>query len=600
MSVRDPKRVSDGLLSVEGGMDSGSNPSIVLRNQVAFAVNVAMRGGFGSNRPGYVQKILRFESQDDLDYFEQNNVQGAGYFKPQNGNPLIIVSVGGRIYRIDVLNNNPGAANVIEITPATQNSPNQRHAWMVQAEQYFIIQDGQSLPIIYDGATARRSNPNAPDYEIPVGTAMEYGLSRLVVVKPDGRNYVVGDIANGPTEVYQFTENQFLAEGGQINVPIPGRITAVRITSVLDRGIGQGDLLVFTENGVVSAKIGEKRSTWKDIQFQTVAALQFGAVSQFSTIIVNGDVFFRARDGMRSLAMTQRQFETRWSVSPMSHEVERILKYDTEWLLEHCWAVNFNNRLLMSTNPGPVKNGAYHRNITALDFEPISSLRQQQPPAFDGMWTGIRPTAMLVGEYPSGQRCFVFHRNDDGLNELWEITKDAKFDNTTDGIASFVETRSMDFQDSMGLKKLESGDIYVDDLAGEVDFDVKFKPDQHPCWLDWHSWSECSTISDCTVGSSGCMTVHNYRPQYRTRMLLPQPPDSCESGDDKPSRLGYEFQVRIAWTGRARIKAFRAHAYDQQERPTGCRVSSDCRTTECCDLDPLSYLVESQENTVPE
>lgn len=597
MSVVDPKRISDGLLNCEGGIDSGSNPSTLKPNQVSFAVNAVMRDGFITNRPGFNQIILRFEDQGDLDYFQDHNVQGVGYYKPQNGNQVLIASVGGRIYKIDPTVTNQAKANVIDITPAVANSSTRRHAWMVQAEQYFIIQDGQSLPIIYDGATARRSNPNAPNYEVPVGTAMEYGLGRLIVVKPDGRNYVVGDIANGPTQVYQFTEHTFLAEGGQINVPLPGRITAVRITSVLDRGIGQGDLLVFTQYGAVSAKIGEKRSTWKDIQFQVVAATQFGALSQFSTIVVNGDVFFRSGDGIRSLAMTQRQFETRWSMSPISHEVERILKHDTEWLLDHCYAVNFNKFLIMTSNPAPVVNGAYHRNMTVLDFEPLTMMSGGNPPAYAGMWTGVRPTALVVGEFPSGERCFVFHRNEDDKNELWEITKDALFDSDDEPIESVTELRSMNFQNGLILKKLDSGDIWVDNLLGTVEFDVKYRPDQYPCWLSWHSWSECATDRDCSVNTTtGCMTVHNYRPQYRSRMLLPQPPDTGDTTDNKPSRLGYEFQTRVAWTGRARIKAMRVHAYDQQEKPYGSRQSGTCKTLECCEIDPNSYLVEGSAN----
>ena len=598
MSVQDPKRMSDGFSSLEAGVNSGSNPTIIAENQVSFAVNVTMRGGFATNRPGFKQLILRFASQDDMDWFEDHNVQGMGYYDPPNGTPVLIVSVGGRIFKVDPVK--MMGANVIDITPDAGNSQYRPHAWMVQAEQYFIIQDGSSRAIIYDGATARRANSFPPLYEVPVGTAMEYGLGRLIVVLPNGRDYVIGDIAGGPTEVIQFTENTFLAEGGALNVPIPGKITSVRLVAVLDRSTGQGDLLVFTERGAVSARIGEERSTWKDIQFQTVALLNSGSVSQFSTAIVNGDIIYRARDGIRTLAMSQREFMSRWALSPISREVNRVLQYDTPALLRFCQAVVFDNRLLMATNPAPVGNGVYHRNLVALDFDLLSTMRQQIPPAYDGMWTGVRITAMATGEFQDTERCFVMHRNDDGENELWEVTRSNLFDNASDRIASFVETRSFGFQSPLTLKRLNSGDMSVDQVVGEVDFDVKYRPDQSPCWIDWHSWSECATDRDCSVAASGCMTVHNYRPQYRSRMLLPVPPSECEAGDNKPSDRGYEFAARLAWTGRASIRAFRAHAYDQQESPYGCAPSNDCRQVECCNIDPMAYVVQSQENVVSE
>jgi hypothetical protein len=90
----------------------------------------------------------------------------------------------------------------------------------------------------------------------------------------------------------------------------------------------------------------------------------------------------------------------------------------------------------------------------------------------------------------------------------------------------------------------------------------------------------------------------NLKPEYRARMILPQPPDGCDTGDNKPSRIGYEFQPRISWTGVARIKAWRQHAYTQQEQPYGCVVSSDCSKVECCVPDPLGYVASSLPNKI--
>jgi hypothetical protein len=45
-----------------------------------------------------------------------------------------------------------------------------------------------------------------------------------------------------------------------------------------------------------------------------------------------------------------------------------------------------------------------------------------------------------------------------------------------------------------------------------------------------------------------------YRPGYRTRIGFGTPPANCESSDKKPMETGYEFQVKLNITGRARLK----------------------------------------------
>lgn len=580
-------------------MDAGRNASIIGRNKASYILNATCRGGFLKTRPAFNQHILRFTSSADRDWFRDKNVQGAETYQPETGGRVVIASVGGRIFKIDPEKNL--GPNVTNISPSGANPTNRRHAWMVQAEKYFVIQDGASPAIIYDGATTRRANIGNPNYEVPTGRMMAYGLGRLVVVKPGGREYVIGDLVNSGREVIQFTENNFLAEGGAVTVPIPGMITAVKFTAVLDTSVGQGELVVFTDQGASTARVGENRATWKNIQFQRTALLKNGASSQYSVVLVNGDLFFRAQDGIRSLALAQRDFQSEWATTPISRELEPILALDDQGLLDYAGAVLFDNRLLMLVNQARLQNGCYHRALVALDFDLIGSIGEKLPPAYDGEWTGLRAAAIVAGKFGQGERCFCFHRNSEGKNEFWEITRMGLFDNddpVAGRIPCAVETRSMSYEKPFDLKKLAGGEVWVDSLSGQVDFDVRYRPDQHPCWQTWHSWSETAAYRDCSVGASGCMTVHNYRPQYRTHMQFPEPPEACETGDNKPMRLGYEHQLRLAWTGHARVRALRVHAHEQEERAFGCAPTNASREIECCDIDPLAYLLTGAPNTV--
>lgn len=569
-------------------MYSGVHPSLLAPNQYSFGVNCRARGGYITNRPGFKPFTLNFEDNEAETWFTTKNIQGAAYYNQPNGTPIIIVSVGGRIFAVYPLQA-PNVDNVIELTESDVNAEKQQQAWMVQAEQYFIIQNGVDRPFIYDGATLRRSS--LEQQEVPVGKMMEYGVGRLIVVLPNQREYKVGDLVGGGSEVIKFTEDAFVSEGGSITVPIPGEITAVKLIAVLDRATLQGDLVIHTDQGAVSAQIGALRSTWKNIQFQQIAIIKNGALGQYSTVLVNGDMFYRSYDGIRTLAMAQRDFQSQWAITPISREVERILRFDNPALLRVSQAVLFDNRILMSSGPVQRGFGYYHRGLISLDFDPASSMFTKSPPAYDGLWTGLQPTVMVVGEFNEEERCFVFHVNEDFENELWEITRDDSFDNTSTRIPAIMESKMFFNQSRFDLKRLDSADLWIDRLQGSVDFDVKYKPDQYPLWIDWHSWTECANQPNCEEDSLGCMTLTNYQPQYRPRMQMPQPADTCVTGNERPLRNAYQFQTRISWTGKARMQGFRIHAQDVQENPIGCRVPPACSSLTGCNTDPSTYRV---------
>ncbi len=560
------KRLVDGFSTLQGGVDEGKSPSLLATGEAfsgstaARLINGTVRGGFLTNRPPFQKIKLHFESGEDCHWFRTHNVQGREFYHSAT-KTFLIVSIGGRIYRIDPSLTN--AVNVSNIGIPGDDDPSIRpHAWMVQAEKYLIIQDGQSTPLIYDGASMRRASTGAPTLEVPVGTAMAYGLGRLIVVLPHRRAYIIGDLVHGGTEVIQFTEDSYLNEGGSVNVPIPGEITAVKIIAQLDRSVGQGDLMVFTRFGAASARIGADRATWKQIQFQSVVLLGMGATSQESIVLVNGDMFYRRPDGLGSLAMTRREFQQSWATTPISNEVQWTLSFDTDRLTSFCQATLFDNRLLLLCNQTPLTNGCLHRGMVALDFDLITGMAQKLAPAYDGLWGGLNFTALIAGDFSGTERCFVMHRRaSDGRNELWELLKTGHLDDGKQRIQWTVESPAVlkGGSTQQSLKKLDGGDISMEAMRGPVDWTVQFRPDQAPCWFDWHRGSACATVADC----AGC--PQPVQPQYRTKKRFPQPPDGCSVADNKPSRMGYEFQGRITIQGGATLRMMRLTATEFEE-----------------------------------
>lgn len=709
------KRIADGFVSLEGGMDSGRNSSIIERNKVAYSSNVRFRGGFPTCRPGFTKLSQIFRKNSTLPYeavdslaqsaFQNSLFQGACYYGHENGTGVIFALVGGKIFQLDVeesisrVVNNPyvtgykvrevSITNNIEtlvltpgftvpVTGGTVSVPVASSAnmstdlpqiiinglpytlvsvdtstsitvqnyavasgtvvaagvsvkfdvkdvnssavpkvYFCRAEQFLIIQDGQSKAIIFDGSKFRRAGTN----EVPTGTVMAYGNGRLWVAINGGKHFVAGDIVGGPSGTGQynysdallrFTENTYLNEGGYFRVPAyAGPITAMAFIATPDTSLGQGPLQVFTSTHVVSVDAPVDRDQWKNLQspIQTISLISNGSLSDKATVLVNGDIFYRSKDGIRSFAVARRELGT-WGNTPISNEMQAVLGNDSQSLLNASSCVLFDNRLLMTAEPvleginpssavsvdgvsfTPDQNSVtLFKKVVALDFHPISAMGVRSAPAYDGVWdTGsisVNFLQLLTGIVNGEEKCWFIGLNSDGKNELWEISKNNRFDYNGDQtevrIASYIETKSMDFpfgittqgSDAMQLKRLEMAEMFVDDLFGSVSFTVKYRPDQAPDWYSWHSWSESVTHKDCstpqcTYGTNASLTCRS--PNYRARMRLPVPSDACETGQTKLSRFGYEFQARIEWTGSARIKKFRAQAQETQEENYG-----DCR-----------------------
>jgi hypothetical protein len=198
------------------------------------------------------------------------------------------------------------------------------------------------------------------------------------------------------------------------------------------------------------------------------------------------------------------------------------------------------------------------------------------PAAWEGLWTGLNFLQIMTANVGSESRCFAFHLDPSCPIQLWEIQNESYVPDKGSNIACYVESPSYSFENPFEMKKLEYGEMWVDQIVGDVAFDIKYKPNQYPAWVDWNTFSECAESYNCKPADGQCLTLNNYKPQYRSRVRLPQPADSCEATNGVPMRNGYEMSVRIGWTGQARIKGFRMHAYPIVEEPYG-----GCGDTSC-------------------
>lgn len=152
-----PRTIYDYLSSFQDGVNSGVNPQLLQKSQMAFGLNCSIRGGFVHNRPPIQKKALDFGGDAALQTLvETGFFQGAGYYRPDYGTESLIASISGRIFKFT---ESGSSWLVTDISIAGDlNSATAYQVWMWQAEKWLIIQDGTgALPIFFDGTSCRRS-----------------------------------------------------------------------------------------------------------------------------------------------------------------------------------------------------------------------------------------------------------------------------------------------------------------------------------------------------------------------------------------------------------------------------------------------------------
>lgn len=408
--------------------------------------------------------------------------------------------------------------------------------------------------------------------QLPPGRMGAYGMGRNWECLPDGKQFVASDIVGSSSgtqaenyrdAVLNVTENIFLAGGGNFTVPgSVGDIMAMRFVATLDASLGQGALQIVTPTTIFSCNAPVDRTTWQDMTnpILTESLISNGGKGQNSTVLANGDLLFRSIDGIRSLILARRDFDT-WGNTPVSFEVDDILSQDDPGLLRYGSAIVFDNRLLMTTHAIQHAQGVYWQGLVPLNFDPVSSLRGKLPSVYDsGIWSGLNVLQLVLGQFNDVERGFAFVLNTTtGATkiELWELMKSGIADNDGANDIPIVwgfTSASLKFGQedprARQLLKLQDGEIYIEDLIGTVEFDAGYFPDQYPCRVPWLRWQECQT-SDAS----------NSKPGFRPRIGLGEPSGlPCDVSNNRPLREFYTFQFDLMIKGHcvflgARFKA---------------------------------------------
>jgi hypothetical protein len=394
-----------------------------------------------------------------------------------------------------------------------------------------------------------------------------------------------GDIAGGPsgTSYYNFldsvlcvTENPLAFGGDGFKLPIPGPITGMAWPAQINAALGQGLLYIATLNGICSLQVPPTRTAWIAANAANPPQLnvvQFnnGWVNDLCVVSYNGDLYFQSLEpGIRSVILAERYFQQQGNVM-ISNNEQRILQFVNTALLNNATGILFNNRLLQSSLPTQTTNGVVHAAIIPLDFDPISTLEEQLPPNWEGMYEGLQVFQLLSGTV-NGVLCgyaVTLSQTTPGEIDLWQIVPSYYADNN--GIIVPIqwqmETPAFTWEKEADLKELVGLSIWVDEIVGEVIFKVEWRPDFASCWSFWCEWSECfapDTLHVTDVNSPSPYPIQ-LPPGYKPSMDLPMPPNKLQTETGRPASQGFQFQFRITVTGQARIRAIAPHCQDRKK-----------------------------------
>jgi hypothetical protein len=420
----------------------------------------------------------------------------------------------------------------------------------------------------------RQSNPSL------YGTVVTPATTNVATVPTNLKGsggYVTFILSGQESDVLNFQEDDYLATGGVLASPTQmGKIQNLAFPTIADTTAGQGDLLAFCDNGVCSFAVSQPRSSWKKLNsFQRVTLADIGCLGDRTVTNVNGDIFFRSHDGVRSYRNASATQGTPGQNS-ISAELRTFLNADSTKQATEASGIYFDSRYLLAAwgKPNYIGSQTVYSSILSLDFGPVQRNNRANvvSPAYDGAWTGLNFYQLIRGVFSQKERAFGFVDNF-GVLSLYELRPDRFYDSSlgvTTPIRAVVETRSFEFEKPYTLKKLSRADLWVSNLQGQVDFKVYFRPDKFPCWIEWTNFQKNAQMNYCpTTPEEFLSKIPTSLPQFRPQIRLTTPPDTVDPSTNRLFRMGYEFQLRIEWVGCASLDKVLIHADDVVEPING-------------------------------
>lgn len=584
--MADENIISDGNVTFIGGQDASRDPDQVPPEAFFAGVNVTTKKGVLGPRDGFGSIDLVIpdggitlptkQVRSYRDIFSSGRFQALIPYIIGVEN-FIIVVVSGVMY---LINESTFEVQILELPDNdTLNESSPRLNWS-EAGNYYVIFDFPNFPVIIEGTTARRADPDKD--EVPVSVLGAYNQNRLFIGNA-GNDYTAGDptgslaTPDAPITFFEVLEPSTGFTGQVFQLPtgkVSTQISAMGFLQMVDTSTGMGPLIIGTRDSVFSAQSQLPRTAWTSNQFASKIIANSGIAGPRAQVNVGSDLFFLSSDcQMRSLSMS-RQEQLKWARVPMSREVENWLVSKPE-LSQYSALGYYNNRIYVTANPYRVEARDLAGNtitdyafggFVVLELENISSLGTENRPTWAGLWTGIRPMDMCN----SGGRFFIMSKDPSFQNKLYEITPGVTYDMNRGIkrlIKSRVYTREYSFNNAYQDKEIQSLDIEPGDLRGDFKIDISFKPSHGEYFIPWKTFKHYVPYEICEMPD---LEVNGLEPQQLGSINIGfDDTDACDPVLQKLYRWFRKIQLLLVIEGDSwSIKSFRAKAVIRPQTET--------------------------------
>lgn len=606
--------------TVDGQNDSVS-PGLLTRNALARMTNCRLHKQFPTTRFG----VRALKLGPDANEFRKLNIQGATFYNPTLGQSQqsfgpdkssILVSAGGKKFQISF-----GYNDIISISDETNERfgvADTHLAWVYQAENYVICQDGISDTWIWDG-TSPATVSTGYDTQHPetsklanAATVGAYAHGRIIQVI-DGKKIIVGDILHksklsDPSNILDTSEQIYFATGSFFSPPSNmGEVMAMAILPLRNTQHGHDDLIVHCKYGVFSLKVDHyPRSEWDTQAISKHLLLDTAASGPYAVILYDGDQMFRSRYGVQTIRSAAASADTVGSPQQaISEPVRSLMDADYSPLLRF---VSMNKWMPVHRSfctTGMWIEGAHRggRGVAVLNFNPQGSYSATAR-SWEGLWTlphGIsRPVQMINGLFGDRDRYFLLCTEPSGsvaentrtwTNSIVEIDHNLKHDVLEDGstkaISSQVISRFLPKEDLISQKEFTDGRIVFGEVSGKLEWGVWARAAEGDPWVLWATRTWCGP-DDCF--GAECLTEGK---AYRLSQNLGEAPRELRSST--------QLQVLIRFRGYAQLQAVRV-SYDlaDSDDAPAAECSGDTAMTELasCDFDDYEYSLQEPSWTV--
>ena len=267
MAKEQPTEFVDGFDAFPSGVDSGKAPNLLTRQQLSYATNCTVRGGFVKPRDGY--RKINLTLNDDTISLSKVLFQGASFYQSDEGIGYLMAQIGGRTYQF-APDTDRGATVFDRTIPTDPNPANIRQAWLWQAENYVLTNDGKSRTLIFDGVNMIRSDSptfiglTVDPFVIPaIGASFSINLDsdftdelgRYIQISPFGLFPFLAQVTAISGSVIQVTNINGGSSGAEIGATVPTGAGVQAVLNPLYAGVVDSTFIIPASGSAVTFNV---------------------------------------------------------------------------------------------------------------------------------------------------------------------------------------------------------------------------------------------------------------------------------------------------------------------------------------------------------